>query len=287
MELSTGAVLLVKRETTPPARRPARVSGKFERLLGDENTRVYVPFLLRPWALDSVHKEGFHLGENVTLASAERYYWWIGMSASVKWWIRHCIVCQAAKSSRRAPRWPLISLPLPSSPGEMVSFDISGPLPKTKNGNKYILLIVDLFSRHAEPYALSAEEKTAKGCANKLANEYVTRWGCPKLLLSDRGAEFTAQVAKQVYEILGSKKRLTSSFHPHTNGCVERLNHTVCQMLSHVVSSRQNDWDEYLLQVVYAHNNHISRATGLAPNEVHIGRYPRLPMTLLSSQKQI
>ena len=115
----------------------------------------------------------------------------------------------------------------------------------------------------------------------------MTRWGCPKLLLSDRGSEFTAQVAQQVYDILGSKKRLTSSFHPQTNGCVERLNHTICQMLSHVVSSKQDDWDEYLLQVVYAHNNHISKATGLAPNEVHIGRYPRLPMTLLSSQKQI
>ena len=136
------------------------------------------------------------------------------MSASVKWWIRHCLVCQAAKTLRRAPRWPLISLPLPSLPGEMVSFDILGPLPKTKNGNKYILLIVDLFSRHAEPYALTAKEKTAKGCASIFANDYVTRWGCPKLLLSDRGSEFTAQVAQQVYDILGSKKRLTSSFHP-------------------------------------------------------------------------
>ena len=79
-----------------------------------------------------------------------------------------------------------------------------------------------------------------------------------------------------MYDILGSKKQLTSSFHPQTNGCVERLNHTVCQMLSHVVSSKQDDWDEYLLQVVYAHNNHISKATGLAPNEVHIGRYPEV-----------
>ena len=208
------------------------------------------------------------------------------MSPSVKWWIRHFLVCQAAKTSRRAPRWPLISLPLPSWPGEMVSFDISGPLPKTRNGSKYVLLIVDLFSRHAEPYTFTAEEKTAKGCASTSANEYVTRWGCPKLLLSDKGSEFTAQVVQQVYEIFGSKKLLTSSFHPQANRCVGRLNYTLCQMLSHVVSSKQDDWDEYLLQAVYANNNHISYATGLAPNEVHIGRYPRSPMTLLSSQKQ-
>lgn len=170
----------------------------------------------------------------------------------------------------------------------MVAFDILGPLPPTKRGNKYVLLVVDLFSRHAEPYALSADEKCAQGCAKKLADDYVTRWGCPTYLLSDRGGEFTAAaVAKDVHRLLGAKKRLTSSFHPQTNGCVERLNHTVCQMLSHVISAQQTDWDEYLLPCVYAHNNHVSRATGLAPMELHIGRYPRLPMTILGSKNEI
>ncbi|CAN0328969.1 unnamed protein product, partial [Scytosiphon promiscuus] len=57
--------LLIKKATTEPKDRPDRNSGKFERLLGDEPNRVYVPFLLRPWALDAVHKEGCHLGEAV------------------------------------------------------------------------------------------------------------------------------------------------------------------------------------------------------------------------------
>lgn len=168
------------------------------------------------------------------------------MSQSVRWFVSHCIPCQASKSSRRAHRWPLISLPLPSRPGEMVAFDILGPLPTTKKGNKYILLLVDLFSRHAEPYALTSDEKTATGCATKIADDYIIRWGCPKYLLSDRASEFTAKVAQDVYRMMGAKKRFTSSFHPQTNGCVERLNHTICQMLSHVVSSQQTDWDEYL-----------------------------------------
>lgn len=87
--------------------------------------------------------------------------------------------------------------------------------------------------------------------------------------------------------MMGAKKRFTSSFHPQTNGCVERLNHTICQMLSHVVSSQQTDWDDYLLQVCYCHNNHVSKATGLAATEIHIGRYPRLPMTILGSHNEI
>lgn len=58
-------------------------------------------------------------------------------------------------------------------------------------------------------------------------------------------------------------------------------------MLFRVVSARQTDWDDFLLPCVYAHNNHLSRATGLAPTELHIGRYPRLPMTILGSQKSV
>lgn len=264
-----------------------RNSGKYERLLGDEPIRIFVPFSLRGWALDMAHKESGHLGVNATLASLERYYLWRGMSAHAQHFLKHCIPCQASKISRRRPRWPLISIPLPSRPGEMVAFDILGPLPETKRGHKYIFLVVDLFSRHAEPYALTSEEKTAMGCASKLADDYIVRWGCPRYLLSDRDAEFTAKVAKDVYRMLGTKKRFTSSFHPQTNGCVERLNHTVRQMLSHVVSSQQTDWDEYLLQECYCHNNHVSKATGLAPTEIHIGRYPRMPMTIPGSRHDI
>lgn len=180
--------------------------------------------------------------------------------------------------------WPLVSLPLPSRPGQMVSFDYLGPLPKTKHGNEFILLVVDLFSRHAEGYALMKGEKNTKGFVAILVNEYIPRWGCPHTFLSDRGPEFATGVAKGVYKMLGSVKKFTSSYHPQTNGMVERLNHTLCQMLSHLIADNQDNWDEMLLHAVAAHNNNVSRGTGLAPNLVHIGRYPRLPMTILEGR---
>ena len=65
MKLADGKSFLVKRSTKPPPQRPARVRGKFERLLGDETTRVYVPFLLCLWVLDSMHKKGLYPGDNV------------------------------------------------------------------------------------------------------------------------------------------------------------------------------------------------------------------------------
>ena len=279
-ELSDGSLLLVKRKTPMPPQGD-RNPGQFERYLGEEPTRTYVPMLLRPWVMDQTHKEAIHLGESITLSLLQRYYWWTGMKDSVKFWVRRCYTCQARKNPRHTIRWPLISLPLPSQPGQMVSFDLLGPLPKTHRGNTYILLMVDLFSRHAEAYALTKEEKTAEGCADILVHDYIPRWGCPHTLLSDRGTEFTARVARVVYDMLGAVKRYTSAYHPQTNGMVERLNHTLCQMLSYLVADDQKDWDKLLLHAISAHNNNVSRGIGLAPNEVHIGRYPRLLMTIL------
>ena len=231
--------------------------------------------------MDCAHKEGVHLGEKVTLSILQRLYWWIGMAESVQWWCRRCYSCQFRKVPRYTKWWPLVSLPLPSRPGQMVSFDYLGPLPKTKHGNEFVFLVVDLFSRHAEGYALKKSEKNAKGFVAIMANKYIPRWGCPHTFLSDRGPEFATGVAKGVYKMLGTVKKFTSSYHPQTNGMVERLNHTLCQMLSHMMADDQANWDEMLPHAVAAHNNNVCRGTGLAPNLVHIGRYPRLPMTIL------
>lgn len=91
-----------------------------------------------------------HFGAARTLSMLERYYWWVGMSICTKWWIRHCLRCQARKSSRQTARWPILSLPLPSGPGVSVSVDYFGPLPVTPRGNTYILLFTDRFSRRAD-----------------------------------------------------------------------------------------------------------------------------------------
>ena len=153
------------------------------------------------------------------------------MADSVRW-IRRCYTCQARKSARSTIRWPLVFLPLPSRPGQMVSFDLLGPLPETKNGNVYVFLILDLFSRHAEGYAMTKDEKTARSCASKIV-DYIPRWGCPHIFVSDRGTKFISQVSRAVYETLGTVNKSTSSYHPQTNGMVERLNHTLFQILSY------------------------------------------------------
>ena len=82
----------------------------------------------------------------------------------------------------------------------------------------------------------------------------------------------------RVYNLLGVRKIATNSDQPNGDGGVERVNHTRAQMLATVVIELQNNWDEQLPHVELAYYNSVSAAAGLAPNEVHMGRLPRLPL---------
>ena len=147
----------------------------------------------------------------------------------------------------------------------MVAFDVVGPLPTTAKGNAYVFLVVELFNRHAEAYGTTKKEKTTERCAARLVHDCVPRWECPRRFLPDRGTEFVSVVCREVFKILGSVKKFMSSYHPQTNGMVDRLNHTLCQMLACLIAEDQTNWNDMLLHAIAARNNNVSRGTGFWP----------------------
>ena len=156
-----------------------------------------------------------------------------------RWWLRHCLKYRARKTPRLTVRWPIISMPLPEGPGVSVSVDCFGPLPVTPRGNTYILLFTDRFSRRVDMFPVTAAEFTAEGTAHILVNQYIPVWGCPRTILSDNGLQFYSKLSQAVYQLLGVRKLATSSYHLNCNGGVERVNHTMAQMLAMVVNERQ------------------------------------------------
>ena len=193
------------------------------------------------------------------------------MEACTKWWVCRCLKCQARRTSRQTVCWPVLPIPLPNSLGVAVSVDYIKPLPTTARGNSYILLFTGRLSRCADMFAVTTAEFTADGTANIM-------WGCPSTLLSDNGPQFCARLATAVY--YGIHRLTTSAYHPSGNGGVKRVNDTMAQMLAIFSNEHQNDWNVHLPHVEYAYNNSVSAATGLAPNEIHIGRLPRLSLTV-------
>ena len=129
-------------------------------------------------------------------------------------------------------------------------------------------------------YAVSAAEFTADGTADIFVKKYIPLWGCPVGLLSNNGLQFCPKLSRAVCKLLGTRKVGTSSYHPNGNVGVERVNHTMAQMLGMVVNERQDDWDAHLPHVEFAYNNTVSAATGLAPKGVHMNGLPRLPLTV-------
>ena len=129
-------------------------------------------------------------------------------------------------------------------------------------------------------FPVTAAEFTAEGTANILVNQCIPLWGCPRTVFSDNGLQFCSKLSEAVYQLLGVRKLATSSYHPDCNGDIERVNHTMAQMLAMVVNERQDDWDLRLPRGEFAYSNSVSTATALARKEVYVGRLPRLPLTV-------
>ena len=211
---------------------------------GGRVPQIYVPMLMRPWVHRGCHADSVcHFGLTRTLQMLQRFCWWVGLDQSVRWWIRRCLFCQARKTSRQTIRWPTTLMPLPSGPGQIISVDYFGPLPVTRNGNKHILLYTGRFSRHVAAYAVTQDELTAEGTARISVEQYIPLWGCPHTLLSDNGSQFVARLSLAIYKLMRVCKIATAAFHPKSNGGVERVNHSLAQMLSLVISEQQDDWD--------------------------------------------
>ena len=87
---------------------------------------------------------------------------------------------------------------------ERVAMNIIRPLPKTDNGNRYIFTVVDHFTKHVEAYALADQEATT--VARVFLNEFVSRYGVPYVLHTDKGANFESNLFKDLCQILNIKK---------------------------------------------------------------------------------
>ena len=115
------------------------------------------------------------------------------MSTCIRWCLRHCLKCQARKTSRLTVRWPIASTPLPEGPDIAVGVDCFSPLPVTPRGNTYILLFSH-FSRRADMYAVTAAEFTAEGTANTMINRYIPLWGYLRSMFSDNGLQLCSKL---------------------------------------------------------------------------------------------
>ena len=242
----------------------------------DEALRLVVPETMIKEVLETCHDymSGAHLGLKKTLHKVGSRFYWYQWKDDVKAWINACSTCAGRKTPLR-PKAPLHSLIEAEKPFDMIGIDFVGPLPKTENGNQWLLVITDYATRWVE--AFPTRDSKARTVAEILIKQIIARYGAPKKLLSDRGRNFLADLIYQVCELYRTKKINTTAYHPQTNGLTEKFNGTLCQMLSSYMNEKQTDWDEYIEVCLFAYRTSKQETTKETPFRLLYGRDARLP----------
>ena len=252
--------------------------------LGDDGDifQIIIPKTLRREYIRQIHAgfAGAHLGRTRTEHAIRRRFYWPGWLEDVDLELKSCISC--VQYSRGKPQRQVGLLPIEcGEPFEIVSVDITGPHPVSYSGHTYILTIQDHFSRWTEAYPL--RRRTATAVARQLFDNWFSRFGFPRCLLSDLGAEFEGTVMTEICRLAKVDKLRTTAYSPKTNGKLERFHKTLNSMLAKCVSGNQKDWSDYLAFVTAAYRATRHEATGFSPNRIILGRETRAPVDLIYS----
>ncbi|QRV96830.1 Transposon Ty3-G Gag-Pol polyprotein [Ceratobasidium sp. AG-Ba] len=216
-----------------------------------------------------------HQGQARTLELISRRYYWPAMKAQVNRFVESCEVCQRSKGHKLFA--PLKPLPIPQKPWEDIAYDFIVKLPESQ-GLDSILVVIDRFSRQAH-FIPCLESTNAEGVADLFIQEIWKLHGLPKTTVSDRGPTFNSQFLRALYAKLGIEPKLSTAFHPETDGITERTNQWLKGFLRSFCNYRQDDWVRWLPIAEFCHNNQVNSATGKTAFETVYGMHPRWDLT--------
>ena len=161
------------------------------------------------------------------------------------------------------------------NPLDRIGIDILGPLPVTKNKNKYLLVIGDYFTRWME--ALPLPDQQAESIARALVYEFIAKFGAPLEIHTDQGANFGSVLFKEVCRLLEFRKTRSTPYHPSSNGLVERFNRTLARMIKSFIEGNTSNWDQHISLLTAAYRSTTHPSTGFTPNKLMLGREVNLP----------
>lgn len=239
--------------------------------------RLVAPRQLRDTIITHLHDFG-HQGIVKTLAQIKRRFYWIRMKDDVIRWIKCCRTCAQHKTAPPRTKSPL-KQERSGSRNERMAFDIIGPLTETARGNRFILVMVDYFTKWAEAVALARH--TAKIVAGELYEKWVTRFGVPVKYHSDQAPEFNSALMREFFKLIDTCKTRTAPYRPQSNGLVERTNQTIEGILRCLIEDERGTWDEHLGTTMMAYRATIHGSTGVSPNMMVFGSENCMPIDLM------
>ena len=219
-----------------------------------------------------------HLGASKTLSYLRDHVWWKTMVADTQAYCGTCVTCKRSKPNNQKPYGLLNPLATPAEPWESIGVDFVGPLPLSQNRDgEYdsMTVVICLLTSMVEIIPSHTSYK-AKDVAELMFEHVYKHHGLPKTIVSDRDSLFTSAFWERLNELMGIKLKMSTAYHPQTDGATERANRTITQMLRQCVDTKQKDWVSKLPAIQFAINSARSETTGYAPFFLNNGRMPRV-----------
>jgi len=205
--------------------------------------RPVVPSTLRKTIFDLLHDLS-HPGIRSSRRIVSARFVWPGLNKDIGNWARTCLSCQQAKIHRHC-KTPLQEFPAPDERFAHVHVDIVGPLPPSQ-GASYLFTCIDRFTRW--PEAIPMTDATAESCATAFLTQWVSRFGVPTTITSDRGRQFESALWKALNNLLGTTRQRTTAYHPQSNGVVERFHRHLKTSLK--ARCTDSNWSQHLAIVL-------------------------------------
>ena len=189
------------------------------------------------------------------------------LAQSVAKYLMNCPVC-CKLARHNGPTSLLRTLPVPDAPWRNISVDFVGPLPTSDEFNT-IMAVIDRLTKLRQYIPCMATEADSGTSAPAMARRFLDHvfWlhGLPDTIVSDRGSQCISAFWEHLSSSLGIKRKLSTAYHPQTDGQTERANQDLENCLRRYVSWKQDDCARWLSVAVFAANSAPSATTGISP----------------------
>ena len=181
-----------------------------------------------------------HLDIRKTLDRVKHSFMWHDLSTDVSVYVCSCPVCNRNKKANVKP-WAGLRSFRAGAPMECVHMDILSPFPPSESGNRYILLMVDQFTKWVEIHPIP--DQTAEQTARMAVDQFFSRFGAPLQIHTDQGRNFDGHVMKALCSLYCITKTRTTPYHSSSNGQAEQYNRLLLQLIRCFRRAWEKTWD--------------------------------------------